>query len=162
MGHSNRHGFSLLEILIAITILLIIMTLATTNLFGTQYKASLNTSIEILLSDINLQRLKAVGGEGIDTNQSQPFGIYFGDNYYVLFTGANYSPEDTGNFTVLLGDNIFFQNTLFPQSQLVFSSGSGEIVNFTPVTSSTVLTNTQTLEQKTILFNKLGTLESIN
>lgn len=158
----EKNGFTLPELIITFAIAGVLLGLTTINLFGSKNKASLATTVITLIADANQQRLKAMVGDTEAGTTNESYGIYFAQNNYVLFRGSTYSPSDSNNFTINLGDNIQFINNLFPQSQVVFSKGSGEILNFIPGSNTITLQNTITGEVKTLTINKLGTIYQLN
>lgn len=155
-------GFSLLELIIILSIMSTLIMLATSNLFGAQYNASFTTSFNTVLSDINHQRLKAMTGDTTGQSPYQNYGIYFETDAYILFAGTNYNPVDPANFTVSLGDNVAFFNNIFNQSQIIFAAGSGEVLNYNINTNSIGIRHNVTGEQKTITVNSLGTISQVN
>lgn len=158
----DRGGFTLPELIVTFAIGAVLIGLVTINLFGSKNKASLVTSINTFVADANQQRLKAMVGDTEGRAAADSYGIYFNQNNYVLFHGLTYSPSDSANFMVPLGDNIQFSTILFPQSQVVFAKGSGNIANFTSGSNSVIMTNTITGEQKTITINRFGIISQIN
>ncbi|MEK7496618.1 MAG: hypothetical protein AAB657_01800, partial [Patescibacteria group bacterium] len=135
--------------------MVILMMIASVNFFPIKQKTSLSTAVQSLITDIKEQQLKAMSGE---TTQ----GVYFdGDKRkYTVFKGTTYEASNTTNFTVPLGDQIIASEINFSGSQLIFAPGSGEISNFLPG-NKIVLLNTVSNEQKTIFFNKYGTIINI-
>lgn len=155
-------GFSLVEIGVVVTLISILFAFMWINLLGGKEKASQTSSIDVLVSDIRSEQLKAMTGatEGRVTNDA--YGIHFNTTSYVLFHGLNYSSSDPSNRTTQLGDNEQFTSVLFANNNIVFASGSGEIVGFTQGSDSVTLRNLVGKTQKTIYFNKYGSITGIN
>lgn len=158
----NKKGFTLPEIMITVGIAAILLAIGTFNIFGAKHKASSFATIQMLVTDINQQRTKAMTGDTEGRSSADSYGVYFSQNSYVLFHGANYSSGDTYNFTVSTGDSNQFSNITFPQSQIVFTSGSGALTNFVSGSNTVRIVNTVTGEYKTLTINRLGTITQIN
>lgn len=152
--HINLSGVTLPELILVMSIFAALIAIATINLASIKNKASLNTSITTLISDLKQQQLKAMVGDTEGRGVTDSYGLYLGQNQYILFHGT-YNPSDPSNFTVNLDDNLQFPN---PGTSVIFASGSGE---FTAPTSL-ILQDTQTNEQKTIQINTLGTVTGVN
>lgn len=151
----NNQGFTFVEIVIIMGIMTLLTMIASFNFFPIKQKVSLVTSVQALITDLKQQQLKAMDGE---TGQ----GVYFDPNQknYIVFKGTTYQSSDLTNFTVPLGDQIIVASIDFSGRQVLFAPVSGEISNFLPG-NKIVLQNTVSNEQRTILFNKYGTVISI-
>lgn len=156
----NKKGFSLLELIVSIAIVSILFALVIVNLLNVKHKASLSTSIDILITDIKNQQLEAMVGDTEGQASMENLGIYFETDRYTLFQG-NYSFSEPSNFTTTLGDNTVFGNISFPSSQVVFASKSGEIIGVTG-NHTIVVQNIQTQELKTLTINKYGVVTAVN
>jgi prepilin-type N-terminal cleavage/methylation domain-containing protein len=155
-------GFTLMEVAVVVSLLSLLFGFVWVNLLGSRDSASQNTSIDLLLSDLRSQQLKAMLGDTEGRVGHDAYGVYFGTNTYTLFHGLSYVAADPTNYTVTLGDNERFQSISFPGNTLVFASVSGQIAGFTEGVDSIVLTNITANTQKTVRINKLGTVYAIN
>lgn len=160
MSIYNHKGFTLLELIVSITIVSILFALVVINLLNVKHKASLSTSIDTFITDIRNQQLKVMVGDTQGQVSMENLGIFFNADRYTLFQG-NYSPAEPSNFTITLGDNIVFGNISFPSSQVVFAPKSGEIIGAT-ADNTIVIQDTQTQEQKTLTINKYGVVIAVN
>lgn len=156
----NNQGFGLLEIIVSVTITSILFALVVINLLGVKQKVSLTTTVDTLITDLRNQQLKTMVGDTGGNSTVENFGIYFDTDRYTLFHG-NFVSGNPSNFTTTLGDNIVFGNISFPAMQVVFASGSGEIVGATG-NNTIIIQNTQTQEQKTVTVNKYGVITAVN
>lgn len=156
----NTKGFTLIELIVVIAVFSIIFGFVTVNLLGSYRKASLISSLDTLISDIKSQQIKAMVGHKEENILSNNYGIHFENNKYVLFEGS--SSPGMNDFEVKLPDNLEFSNISFPDSNIVFQKGNGEVVNFTTGQSSLIIRDTSGTEQKTITLNKYGIIISVN
>jgi len=153
-------AFTIIELLVVMGIMAILLSVSTSSLMGPKHKASLNSSINVLISDLASQQLKAMVGDTEGRGVSPDnYGIYLQTGNYVLFHGTNYLFNDSANFPVNLGDNIQIDSTSFPQSQIVFTAGSGELISGAGLL---IVKNTVTGEQKTITLNQYGIITQVN
>lgn len=133
------------------------------DVFRSKGNIALITTMDVLITDLKNQQLKAMTGntEGRVTNDA--YGVYFDqiNNKYVLFHGPNYDSNETTNFPVKLNEGDQFSQINLPNSQIVFASASGEVEPFDP-NNNLVIENTNSRSVKTIKFNKFGVIESIN
>jgi len=129
------------------------------DVFRSKGNVALITTMDVLVTDLKKQQLKAMTGntEGRITNDA--YGVYFETNKYILFHGLTYDSSDISNFPVDLtdGDQFDLPNSL---PQLIFTPVSGEIQSFDP-DKNLVIKNTNTGSKKTIIFNKFGVIANI-
>ena len=88
----NNKGFSLVELLIVITILVLISLIAMPSLIDFQRKQSLKNTTENIISLLN----KAKSSTSASLNSSN-YGVHFESEYMVYFIGDNFLEEDPGN-----------------------------------------------------------------
>ncbi len=124
----SRPGFTLIEILLVMTIFATLFSFTGFSFLRSQTESNLNTTVQILVSDLKDQQIKAMSGASDGAN-SLAQGIFFETNRYILFSGNTYSAGDSNNFAVDIkeGINVF---TTLPSSQIVFSKNSGEFENY--------------------------------
>jgi len=157
----NQKGFSILEVVLAMSLLAILMGIATINLFTATNKTYQSTAASTLYSDLKSQQIKAMNGDTDGTGTTGAYGVYFQPTQYVLFRGATYSASNTTNFAVKIPDDVNFANILFPNSQIIFASGSGEFANFATGKNSVIINNVAGgLGGKTVTLNRFGVVIS--
>lgn len=160
----NR-GLTLIELVISIGILVILFGLVTLNLNGTQHSATLVTTVDVFLTDLSHQQLKAMVGDTEGAGSLVTYGIHFDSGKYTLFRGA-YDSLATSNFAVTLPTTQQITTT-FPSNEVVFDKGSGEVTCFInatcdSTTSKVTFKDSTTGEQKTIQLNKYGVVTGVN
>ena len=149
----TQRGFTVVELLIVMSITLILLGLATINLVHSQQTASLTSMEEIVIADLSQQQLKSMIGDTEGRLTQDSYGIHFDSNRYVLFHGT-YSAGDTSNFVVNSDSNMQFNN---PGFDVIFSRLSGEI---TAPTAIELQDNTNSKLER-IHLNTLGTVTQV-
>lgn len=148
---SKNFGFTLIELIIGVSIFLSLLTLGWINFSTLPSKVTLNSSYETMYSDIKNQQSEAMNGEGA-------FGVHFESDHYILFKGEVYNASDTTNFQVNFENaNIGITNNLFSGGNIIFQASSGEILNFDAINNSLTLTDNLSGENKVLTLNKYGT-----
>jgi len=144
-------GFTLIEVMVSIGILAILFALTTINLTRLPSTTSQSSSYDRLVSDLRSQQTRAM------VSYDSPYGVYFENESYTLFTGSSYS-GGTDYYTVDLDPNLTFPaiGITFPDSQVVFAAGSGDIINYAQGKDSVTIMNSLTNEPKTLKVNKYG------
>lgn len=155
---SSSKGFTFVELVIVMGIMVLLMMITSVNLFPVSQKVSLSTTVQSLVTDIKQQQLKAMSGE---TNQ----GIYFDPDQknYFVFKGNAYDPLNTTNFKIPLGNQIIVNSLDFTNRQMIFLPESGEISSFNPsfTLNKIILQNTVSGEQRTVSINKFGIITNV-
>lgn len=137
----RKKGFTLVELLVTMTMAMILATLGTISLLGLQSKTSLTTTVNKITTDIRSQQLRAMNGT--------PTGIYFTPDGYTLIDGSN--------FTVNLDERLEFSAISFAGQTISFTPGSGEIIT----AGTVVLKDKTTGEEKTFKINNLGNIYEV-
>lgn len=156
-----QRGYTLIEIIVVGAILSILLGLTTVNLLSTKQHTSFNTSLGQLTSDIKSQQIKAIQLVSNPSGVTSDYGVHFESNSYTFFTGA-YSPGNSNNLIISLGDNIEFSSILLPNSSIIFQRKSGEVSAFDPNMDTITVKDTTTNQQKTITINRYGVITSVN
>ena len=158
---NSERGFTLVELGIVFGIIALLFGFVTLNLGNVQKVTSIGSAIDTLVSDMKSQQTKAMVGAG-SSGTGKSFGIYFQSDRYILFTGTTYSSTNSSNFIIMLGGNIEFVNSTFPDNSLVFLRQSGELNGFTDGMNTIAIQNIQGLNKKTITVNRYGVVTKVN
>ena len=126
---SSTTGFSLIEVLIAITIILIVGAVSVSSFLDWRSQKMMDSAVDITLSTIEEARNLTV-----NAYQGNQYGVYLGENDKLIsFTGALYNPSDSSNKTTLLpAGKIISTSTL--GTSIVFqrftgrAGGNGEVI----------------------------------
>lgn len=157
---NNQSGFTLIELVVVMGIIFMLFGFVSFNLIGVQRKVSVNSTVDVLISDMASQQTKAMLGVGLSSGNS--YGIYFEDNKYTLFDGTIYSSSDPNNFTVSLSPGILFTNITFPSNSIVFSPRSGEMKDFSNGQNTITIFDSEGTKTETITINKYGVVSGQN
>ncbi len=95
----NSSGFSLIEILISVAILVLVSFLALAALSVLPKQVTLDSTSQGILSVLRLARSQTLGSKGADT-----YGVYFETGKYVLFKGDTYVSGASENKEYTLSD----------------------------------------------------------
>ncbi len=157
----RERGFTLIEVIVIMGIMVILIGLATINLLSAQHKASLSSTVDIFMADLKEQQVKAMVGDTEGRSAVDAYGMRFATTGYTLFHGPNYKSGDSTNYTPDFPTTIQISSTI-PTAQIVFASGSGEFTNFTQGTNTVIFTDTTTNEQRIVSVNRYGVVVGIN
>lgn len=150
----NLKGYTFAELIIVMAIFMTVIGLATINLTSAKQQATLNTSIDILVSDMRGQQIKAMMGDTQNEVTASAQGIHFAATRYVLFHGNMYNSSDPKNFSVAFGDNI---SVVGNPSDIIFQRVSGEVTS----ASSVTLRDNTTHTEKILQYNKYGSVYAV-
>jgi len=118
-----KKGFTFLEIILVVTILLISLGLIVLYAQTAQVRTDLNSQRDNLIGYLRLAQSDTESGKNGENH-----GIHLETNSYTIFNGETYVAEDTGNFTVTLPDTIVLQNILLNGggNDIIFEMPKGE------------------------------------
>ena len=149
----RNRGFTLVELLLVMSIMAILLGFIAISLVKSQQTASLTTTEEILIAELRQQQLKSMIGDSEGRATPDSYGIHFDANRYVTFHGV-YSEADNSNSFFNLEDNMQFNNSNF---DVIFSRLSGEISS--PLTVE--LQDNTNSQLKRIYLNKYGVITQV-
>ena len=158
----SQNGFSLIELLVIMSISSVLFGLITFNLFSLQGNTSQQSSINSLISDLKSQQFMAMTGATEGRAESDNYGIYFLQDKYVLFHGSIYDANEPTNFAIDLPSDIEIQSTTFPNNSVIFTQVSGEILGFT-IGNNTITVRELNLDKDLDLtLNRYGVITSVD
>jgi len=88
----RNKGFSLIEIVIALAILILIIGLAFASYRYFEKKTELETSTQKIVSILKTAQTKTLASE-----DDSSYGVHFEENRYILFKGETYQIETEEN-----------------------------------------------------------------
>lgn len=160
--NKGEDGFTLPEVVIVTGIFLMLFGFIIFNVINLQHRTSVDEAAITFASDIKSQQLKAMEGATEGRTSADIYGIHFDSTSYTLFHGSTYNSADSANLVINLDKNISFNNDLFPNSNLVFLQGSGEVSGFVSGQNTITIQDANASTQKTITINRFGTITSVN
>ena len=161
-NRKNPRGFTLVEFLLVMSIFATLAGIATVNLFGFQNRSQQNSTLNTFTADLKDQQAKAMSGDTTGTGTLDNYGIRLDTaNYrYTLFKGT-YIATSSANFSVSYPNTLQITST-FPNSQIIFAKGSGELPSYASASATITIRDTMTNVQKVLQLNRYGVISSIN
>ena len=132
----KRQGFTVLEILFALSILTLAVTIITLSFSKLNSSQALDKSADLVVSILNEARALTLSSKG-----DSQYGIYFDASQVVLFKGATYSSIDPSNVITELNSLVGLRN--------ITLSGGGASVVFERLTGNADKTGTVEVFLKT-------------
>ncbi|MBU1102325.1 type II secretion system GspH family protein [Patescibacteria group bacterium] len=122
----KKEGFSLIELVVVIAILLILAGFFLISLNLLRHKNSLDYSAQEIIKMLRLAQNKTLASEGASS-----FGVYFESNKLTLFKGTSFNPFDTENQERKLADDVVISQISLANatSSVVFDRLTGTTAN---------------------------------
>jgi prepilin-type N-terminal cleavage/methylation domain-containing protein len=136
----NKLGFTLIEVTLTMSLIAILISLASLGLTSFQQTSTDMAFIDQLVSDIKHQQQKAILGVS-SGNDLQRYGVYFKQDAYILFDGDLYNSKNENNIEVDLKSKTEFAEIKLYQNSILFEKGSGDLVHFEEGNNFVTLTN---------------------
>lgn len=150
----NQAGFTLIEILVSVVILLIMALLAIASFTTLRQQVEIDSSSQNILSVLRLARSKTLASESEDS-----YGVHFQADKYVLFKGTSYDSNDATNKDYTLTDSELYSISLTGGgSDVIFNRIRGTTDEYGSVSIRLI---TDTTKTRTININNYGQV-SIN
>lgn len=159
---SDQKGFTLPELMIVFGITSMLFGIVTFNFIRFQGSTSKQSNINVLISDMKSQQLKAMLGNTEGRSANDSYGIYFLSDKYILFHGTSYDSLDNANFPVDLPPDINIQSTTFPDNTIVFTKISGEIFGFSEGANTITIRALNINEDSVVSLNRYGVITGTN
>ncbi len=151
-------GFTFVEIVITMAIASTLLGIISMNLLKIHQTKTVQSVYKILVSDLKSQQTKSMSLSAQNTSSPGEYGVHFETNSYTLFKGSSYNPNDPANAEIELPENFSFSNVTLPSTQVVFTRGSGEVLNFINGQNSLTINNFEG-DSITLEINPYGAIE---
>jgi len=149
----GRSGFTLIEILIVISIIVVLLAISTSSFTNINKAESLKADVRNIISVIDEAR-----GKTLSSKNSSQYGVHFEEFNTTLFTGAIYSSGNPTNQVTGLGSLTHISS--------ISLNGGGSDVIFDRLTGATSQSGTITVtlkdssDSKNISISSTGIIES--
>lgn len=151
--HNKKNGFTLVEIVVAMAIFAIIISIAIVTGRSFSDTVNLSNSEKIIGTNLKVAKTRSINALN-DTN----YGVHFESDYIIIFAGSTFNVSDSTNEIVDLPDDVEIYNISLAEggSDLVFSRLTGTTNNFGTVE----IRNTKNLsETRQIVINQEGQID---
>jgi prepilin-type N-terminal cleavage/methylation domain-containing protein len=156
-----RRGLTLIEVLLTMSIFAVLLGLVSLSLSNIIPRASLHATGATLIADLRQQQQEAMSGEAQGAAAVIPLGVKFEGSSYVLFQGESFIASlPATHFRVTVQEPLVVEST-FPNAEVIFASGTGNIKNYSDTSDQVVVRNSETQEQQTITFNRYGIITKV-
>lgn len=160
----KQSGLSLIEVIIVITLISIVLVIATTNLFSPTRKAELGRVSADITSILREAQDKAINTDAQGDAATDEFGVHFETDKFILFKGINFVSGDQDNFVVNVGKSLQLTPNLTCPSppgncnNIVFQKISGEVASYDQSNNSVCINDTATNKSTLISVNAVGVI----
>lgn len=163
----SSFGFSLIELIIVISLLGILLTIASVNLFNPLSKNKVSMVAGDVTSILREAQYKSINSTDSENGGSSEFGVHFENNSYTLFKGLVYNSSSNSNFEVKTVSNISIEKSLPCSSQencnnIIFEKYSGEVHEFDENQNSICIQTESSDQERMIKINSLGVVAITN
>ncbi len=155
--NTTRKGFTIIELLLAIGIIGILITVIVPNLSNYRNEQALTNTTEEIVSLLNKAR-----NDTISSLNYTNYSVHIESEKVVYFTGSTYNASDATNIS-----RVFESSVTIPSSGGINLNGGGSEVLFTRLTGDTTTYGTiivrltsNAARQKTITILKTGAISS--
>jgi type II secretory pathway pseudopilin PulG len=146
----NIKGFSLIELLMIISIMILIGMITVPKLINFQREQSLKNTSENIISLLN----KAKSDSQASLNSSN-YGVHFENDYMVYFIGMTYTENNPDNQRVDFETGVTIQSGV--GNSIIFPRLTGDVIGYGTVVIKLTALPTRT---KTITVTKTGSISS--
>ena len=157
----SRHGFTLIEVMLVISLWAILFAVSVASLSTLIPKANLDSYEATFLTALKSQQSRAQNSYAETSATGGEFGIFIESNRFTLFEGSSYNPAATNNVVEDVEAPVTISSS-FASNLIIFQHLSGAIENFNPANNSITLSDTTTGQQTVIRLNQYGVITEAN
>lgn len=161
MKLSNKKGFTLIELVIVIGIIVIIFALSVLAVLNIQRGKLLDNNAWSIVSFLRQAQNQALNGVSVDGVNQTNFGIHFDSaaRQYTLFQGSTYNPDDSYNFVQTLPEGIDLVLDLPAGNNVIFNKITGKVANYDGLHHQITLSHQADGNTVNINFNIMGGID---
>ena len=156
----NNKAFTLLEIMVATSIMAILLTVIMVNYRAYEKKSKLDSESQKMVSVLKRAQMMALSGKETAGSRPEGYGIYFSGNAsYFLFGAVN-----DGNYTYQEGSDIKIENFNLPANMTMTAKDNGNNINnivFTLPEAKVYFEGSEGIGDVTITFQSAGVSNKI-
>ncbi len=151
---SSRHsaGFTLIETLIGVTIIVVISTIVAMQVSSFAKKQKIDNSVDESIALLNEARSRTLSADG-----GNQYGVRVGSSSLELFTGSTYSSASTNKIVALPSGITTVVSIAGGGTDVVFARMTGDTNQYGTIV---IKDSTTTVGQKTITLSKTGVASS--
>lgn len=146
---SCRRGFTLVEILVSLAIILLLMGIGAYALIASRTAKQLDTMTDSITAKLEEAKSNAISGKN-GTN----FGLAFSTTTYVYWSGSSYSPGNANNLTYPVTNGFSITSTIPGTDHAIMFARITGLPNATG--SITITSNQNASTTDTITIGTLG------
>ncbi len=146
----------MIETLVAVSLMAILFGMGSLVYNSVAKQDQLDSEARKLEGVIYEARTKTINGFSLGSSASYNFGVYFGDNYYVLFPGLTYNVNETHNQKFPFASGVVFKEVSFANRSLVFEKINGQVRNFNPGQNFIILSDSRDNRERKISISQIG------
>lgn len=163
----SQKAFTLIELVLVIALLGVLLAIVTFNLFRPVSKATIAAVSSDIISLLSEAQTKAINTDTSGSAQTDPYGVHFDADKYILFKGGLFNTSDPNNFVVDVSPSVVITPNLpcpSPPSDcnnVVFDKVSGEIASFDPANNTICVSETASGKSVLLTINFLGVVNDV-
>lgn len=147
----NKHGFTMIELILSLTLISIIFGFTMLYYRNSQIRADINSQAQNIAHHLRLAQSSASSGL-----QNTNHGVHFETSSYTIFKGPSFNLSDSSNFTINLPETITINNINLNggENDIIFSKINGETENYGTIS----INSTQINKTVTITVTSVGSI----
>ncbi|MEX0621891.1 MAG: type II secretion system protein [Candidatus Woykebacteria bacterium] len=158
----RRNGFTLIELILVVSLLSAVLVVTTITLFRPLSKANLDAVASDIAATLREAQDKSMNTDTAGGPQTSEYGLHFETASYTLFRGTSFSQSSPDNFKVNTPSSISLEADLpcpSPPTEcnnVVFAKISGGVSGFDNTKNSVCIRETNSNNEQLLRINFLG------
>lgn len=156
MNLKKNAGLTLTEVLITTSLLAILLGLGTVVFSSFARQDQVRETSKKIVSVLSEAQAKTRAGYSYGGGASLNFGVHFESDFYTLFSGTSFDPNDPNNQEFNFSSRLEISQISLPSGNVIFEKITGQVYNFDLGQNYLVLSDQRAGQEKRININKLG------